>query len=209
MVECSLFLQQPELLDYLRKKNIVMQASSVLVDSIPDQVKSIATLSKHTVEEVMVRYLCQKGIQVITPTSSTANIISPSKLIFSINTNESKVLASLDKRQRQFYCKMTATVENKYYPKSWTREPGFAEAWAFLLKINSNFYFNGLIDGSSDLVLMAPPRIEKSPISGNLWPARFGCWVFVLGKTAFWVFFRWVRSGSSFSTKNSVQRVFL
>ena len=128
MVESSLFLQQPELLDYLRKKNIVMQASSVLIESIPDQVKSIATLNKHTADEVMVRYMCQKGIQVIIPTSSMANIVSPSKLIFSINTSESKVLATLDKRQRQFYCKMTATVENKYYPKSWTREPGFAEA---------------------------------------------------------------------------------
>lgn len=117
-----------KLLDYLRERNIVMQATSALIDSIPDEVKSLATLSKRSPEQVLIRYLCQKGIQVMIPTSSISSIVSPKDLTFSINSNEMRQLAQLDRAERRFYCKMTATVENKYYPKSWTREPGFATA---------------------------------------------------------------------------------
>jgi len=127
-VECNLFIQQPELLDYLRKHNIVMQATSSLVETIPDEVKTLATLNKRTQEQVLTRYLCQKGIQVMIPTSSISSIISPKDLAFSINSGETHLLAKLDRAERRFYCKVTATVENKYYPKSWTREPGFANA---------------------------------------------------------------------------------
>ena len=128
MVECNLAIQQPALLDYLREKNIVMQAYSVLTEEIPDQVQTIATLNKRTVRQVMARFFCQKGIQIMIPTKSTADIIPPKSLVFSINSSESKQLETLDKNERKYYCKMTATVENKYYPKSWTREPGFANA---------------------------------------------------------------------------------
>ena len=65
---------------------------------------------------------------VLSKADTIEDIISPSDLMFSINTAEMKSISGLDCQQRKKYYKMTAIVENKYYPKSWTREPGFSTA---------------------------------------------------------------------------------
>ena len=56
------------------------------------------------------------------------DIMPLERLGFALSGEEMKKIENLDKTQRFQYFKNTSVVENRNYPKSWTKEKGFGDA---------------------------------------------------------------------------------
>ena len=95
---------------------------------IPEIVEILGKNYTKTGNEVLIRALCQRGIQVILDCRNTSEIIAPKDLGFSLSETEVKSIEDLDVKKRFQYFKTTSVVENRNYPKSWTKEPGFGDA---------------------------------------------------------------------------------
>lgn len=116
-VECHVFLQQPELLNYCQNENIVMIAYAPLgspsrawdpewTSHPPMQdpvVKGIAEKHKKTAAQVLLRFLIQRKICVI-PKSITPSRVRENFDIFDFELTKEEMtsLIALDKNERSF-----------------------------------------------------------------------------------------------------------
>ena len=103
-VELHVFLQQPELIEYCMKNNIVIEAYSPLAhgkEMKNEIVNDIALKHKKSYSQIMLRFLIQKGLVVI-PKSTHPNRISENVQIFDFKLDEDdmKILGDLDENMR-------------------------------------------------------------------------------------------------------------
>jgi len=128
-VECHFLHNQQRLATYLREQNIMMTANTCIppVDA-PETIIEIGKLTYHSAREVMVRFLCQSGIQVVMDASKMTDVIPRGRLAFALSGEEMEHIKSLTESKRFQYFKTTSVVESKNYPKSWTREKDFGNA---------------------------------------------------------------------------------
>jgi diketogulonate reductase-like aldo/keto reductase len=103
-VELHVFLQQPELRDYCRKNNIVIEAYSPLAHASAMDDPEILELSKKhkkSYAQIMLRFLIQLGLVVI-PKSVTPERIKENIDVFDfkLSDDDMKVLKGLDRDMR-------------------------------------------------------------------------------------------------------------
>ncbi|MFI5271309.1 MAG: aldo/keto reductase [Candidatus Saccharimonadales bacterium] len=103
-VELHIFLQQPELVEYCKENNIVVEAYSPLAhahEMNDETINSIAKKHDKTYAQVMLRWLLQKDL-VILPKSVTPSRIAENIDIFDFELDEDDLakIANLDKDMR-------------------------------------------------------------------------------------------------------------
>ena len=103
-VELHVFLQQPELLEYCRKHDIVVEAYSPLAHGEAMDDPAVAAIAKKhgkTYAQVMLRWLVQKGL-VILPKSVTPSRVRENLAVFefTLDDEDMKILAGLDRDMR-------------------------------------------------------------------------------------------------------------
>lgn len=103
-VELHVFLQQPELIDYCRQHNIVVQAYSPLAHahSMDEPVlKRIADKHGKTYAQIMLRWLVEQGL-VILPKSVTPSRIKENFEVFDFELDDDDIaeIAKLDRNLR-------------------------------------------------------------------------------------------------------------
>lgn len=103
-VELHVFLQQPELIDYCRQENIVVEAYSPLAhgyDMDNQIIKKIASKYSKSYAQIMLRFLIQLNCVVIPKSVSPARIKDNIDIFdFELTNEEMKELKSIDRSLR-------------------------------------------------------------------------------------------------------------
>lgn len=103
-VELHVFLQQPELISYCNRNNIVIEAYSPLAHgkAMNDKVVTeIANKHSKTYTQIMLRFLIEKGLVVIPKSTHENRIVENSEIFdFKLDTDDMNKLTKLDKNLR-------------------------------------------------------------------------------------------------------------
>lgn len=105
-VECHLGLQQSQLLAFCQEHEIVLQGWRPLANGYFNQHESVITIAKHhqkTPQQVMLRYLIQRGVGVIPKTVHSERLLENISIFnFVLTENEMGMLAKLDGSSARF-----------------------------------------------------------------------------------------------------------